>query len=87
MSFACRIGYLKQQIDIERDAELFTFDLDDDTVMSYCVYIVQQLNLAYPLTNWTEAKDLFSIINETNEIRFEFLFIKTRRKLKKVHKI
>ena len=78
---------MKQQIDIERDAELFTFDLDDDTVMSYCVYIVQQLNLAYPLTNWTEAKDLFSIINETNEIRFEFLFIKTRRKLKKVHKI
>ena len=28
--------------------------------MSYCMYIVQQLNLVYPLTNWTEAKDLIS---------------------------
>ena len=29
-------GHLNEQIDIERDAELITFDLEDDTVMSYC---------------------------------------------------
>ena len=51
-------------MDIEREAELITFDLEDDTVMSYCMYIVRQLNLTYPPTNWTEAKDLLSKINE-----------------------
>ena len=59
-----KLGHLKQQIDIEREAELIIFDLEDDTVMSYCMYIVRQLNLTYPPTNWTEAKDLFSKINE-----------------------
>ena len=63
LSFA-KLGHLKQQMDIEREAELLTFDLEDDTVMSYCMYIVRQLNLTYPPTNWTEAKDLFSKINE-----------------------
>ena len=59
LSFA-QLGHLKQQMDIEREAELLTFDLEDDTVMSYCMYIVRKLNLIYPPTNWTEAKDLFS---------------------------
>ena len=81
------LGYLKQQIDIERDKEIITFDLEDDTVMSYCVHIVQQLNLTYPLTNWTEAKHLFSVINEINESRLKFLFTKARKTLKKTNKI
>ena len=58
------LDHLKQQIDIEREAELITFDLEDDTVMSYCTYILRQLNLTYPPINWTEAKDLFSKIDE-----------------------
>ena len=81
------LGYLKQQIDIERDKEIITFDLEDDTVISYCVHIVQQLNLTYPLTNWTEAKHLFSVINEINESRLKFLFTKARKTLKKTNKI
>ena len=59
-----KLGHLKQQTDIEGKVELTAFDLEDDTVMSYCMYIVRQLNLRYPPTNWAEAKDLFSKINE-----------------------
>ena len=60
-----------------------TFDLEDDTVMSYCMYIVRQLNLTYPPTNWTEAKDLFSKINE----RSLWIFIHNgSKKLKKKRK-
>ena len=41
------LDHLKQKIGIERDAELITWDPEDDTVMSYCMYIVRQLNLTY----------------------------------------
>ena len=58
-----KLGHLEQQIDIERETELIIFDLEDDTVVSYCKYIVRQLNLTYSPTNGTEAKDLFSKIN------------------------
>ena len=34
------LGHLNQQTDIEREAELITFDLEDDIVVSYCMYIV-----------------------------------------------
>ena len=54
-----KLGHLKQQIDTEREVELITFDLEDNAVMSYCMYIVRQLNLTYPPINWTDAKDLF----------------------------
>lgn len=49
--------HLKQQTDTEREAELSTFDLEDDAVMSYCMYIVQQLNLTYLPKSLTEVKD------------------------------
>ena len=35
--FLAELDHLKEQIDIERDAELITLDLEDDTVMSYCM--------------------------------------------------
>ena len=38
------LDHLKQQTDIEREAELITFDLEDNTGMSYCMYIVWLLN-------------------------------------------
>ena len=37
------LDHLKQQIDIQRETELITFDLEDNTVISYCMYIVRQL--------------------------------------------
>ena len=40
-----KLRHLKLQIDIERETELITFDLEDDTVMPYCMYNVRQLNL------------------------------------------
>lgn len=49
--------HLKQQTDTEREVELSTFDLEDDAVMSYCMYIVQQLNLTYLPKSLTEVKD------------------------------
>ena len=45
------LGQLNQQIDIEREPELITFDLEDDIVMSYCMYIERQLDLTYTPTN------------------------------------
>ena len=44
---------LKQQIDIEREAKIITFDfsLTFDTIMSYCMSIVRQLNLTFPPRN------------------------------------
>ena len=35
--FLAELDHLKEQIDIERDAALITLDLEDDTVMSYCM--------------------------------------------------
>ena len=45
------LGHLNQQNDIEREAELITFDLEEDILMSYCMYIVRQLDLTYTPTN------------------------------------
>ena len=45
------LGHLNQQIDIKREPELITFDLEDDIVMSYCMYIERQLDLTYTPTN------------------------------------
>ena len=35
------VDHLKQQTDIEREAELITFDLKEDTVLSCCMHIVR----------------------------------------------
>ena len=58
------LDQLNEQIDIERDTELTIFDLEGDTVMSYNIQTVQQLNLTYTAPNWTEVKDLFPKIDK-----------------------
>ena len=39
------LDHLKAQFDIERDARLITFDLEDDTVMSYSKTAAVKLNI------------------------------------------
>ena len=39
------LDHLKAQFDIERDARLITFDLEDDTVMSYSKTAAIKLNI------------------------------------------
>ena len=74
------LDHLKQQIDIDRDAELITFYLLEETVMSWCMYIVSELNLTYPPTNWTQAKDLFSKIKWKFALNFYSWLLKKTTK-------
>ena len=65
---------MKQQIDIEREAESITFDLEDDTVMSYCAIVkfnitLQQIGLKQSI-----------YFQKLMKGRFEFLFITAEKK-------
>ena len=67
----------------EREAELIIFDLDDDTVMPYCMYIMRHLHILQQ----TGLKQRI-YFQKLIKVRFEFLFIMgKKKKTKKMSKL
>ena len=68
----------KREREREREAELIIFDLEDDTVMPYCMYIVRHL---HNLQQTGLKQRIY--FQKLIKVRFEFLFIMGKKKLSK----
>ena len=62
----------------EREAELIIFDLEDDTLMPYCMYIVRHL---HNLQQTGLKQRIY--FQKLIKVRFEFLFIMGKKNYQK----